>query len=248
VTVLSDSPAGQAQERAAELFAQLADYQREGVRRGIPEVLAEIYRTRAWAALGHDTFEVACDALLGGWRIALPREDRRVVVAELRDQGVPTRQIASIVGAGKGTVDRDLKALGAPNGAPATVTGHDGKTYPARVTQTTRTTEATKVEQVVDTETGEILNETVTSEQWEAENALQDVLQADPGVRAATLRHRFIKELLPLFKLHMFDPVEMARIDPERLDDLNGRIAALTAFRDAYAAALPTGLRIVKDS
>ena len=33
----------------------------------------------------------------------------------------------------------------------------DGKTYPAKVTQTTRTTEATKVEQVVDTATGEIL-------------------------------------------------------------------------------------------
>ena len=47
----------------------------------------------------------------------LSRDERRVIVADLAEQGMSTRAIAPVVGAGIGTVSRDLNA-GVPNGTP----------------------------------------------------------------------------------------------------------------------------------
>src|SRR5690606_4370071 len=61
----------------------------------------------------------------------LAREQRREVVAKLRAQGWSLRRIANVLGVTDPTILNDLRALGAKNLAPATVTGADGKQYPA---------------------------------------------------------------------------------------------------------------------
>lgn len=159
------------QSRARANFDALLDYKREGERRRIPEVIREIWVERQWLDLGYRSYGEACTAILGeDWRNPWSVDDRREVVSELRESGMSTRAIASAVGVSDGTVRTDLDQLRSSTQLPETITGLDGKTRPARVTQTTRTTEATKVEHAVDLETGEILGEEVTSEQWEREN------------------------------------------------------------------------------
>lgn len=93
------------------------------------ELIVDAYQGRAWAALGYDHWDQYCNAEFGGGRLRLPLEDRREVVASLRDAGLSTRAIAAATGMGATTVRRDL-AAGAPNGAPE-VTGTDGKSYPS---------------------------------------------------------------------------------------------------------------------
>lgn len=153
-----------------------------------------------------------------GTVLRLSVEDRQRAVSELRGAEIPTRAIASALGVSDATVRRDA---GATNVAPAQVTGLDGKTYPA-------------IRPKADAP---------------SPSPIEAIVEADPGVRAARLRHRFTKELLlPLHGLHLFDPVEMAEIAPDRLGDLEGRIVALTAFRNAYAKALKPNLHILKES
>jgi hypothetical protein len=95
---------------------------------GTWQLIREAYTSRAWAALGYDTWDAYCTAEFGQTRLALPREERREVVASLRESGLSTRAIASATGQSDWTVRDDLKR-GARNLAPAPVTGTDGKTY-----------------------------------------------------------------------------------------------------------------------
>lgn len=64
----------------------------------------------------HETLEACTDAY--GVQIRLPRADRRELVAVLDQGGMTTRAIAPVVGAGIGTVSRDLEAV-VPFGTPA---------------------------------------------------------------------------------------------------------------------------------
>lgn len=57
-------------------------------------------------------------------------DQRREIVASLRERGHSLRAIAGAVGASKSQVERDLS--GVPDGTPETVKGADGKSYPAR--------------------------------------------------------------------------------------------------------------------
>lgn len=122
-------PAGQA-ERAAQLFAELRAWKEDSEKRGIPEIIAEIHRDRLWLALHYDTWEAACDALLGGFRVQLPRDDRREITAELHhEQGMSTRAIGTALGVSHTTVKRDLAGGTNVPPEPTPVTGLDGKTY-----------------------------------------------------------------------------------------------------------------------
>lgn len=91
------------------------------------EKMMDLYEGRAWIALGYSSWGELCDTEFKANNFRIPREDRREIVMSMRERGMSTRAIAAATGTSKGTVDRALS--GAPNGAPAPVTGTDGKTY-----------------------------------------------------------------------------------------------------------------------
>jgi len=208
-------------ERAEQIVGKLRQYRDIGVAMDIPVMYAEMVAEQGWREIGYDTWDALCVDRLGGWRLALLREERQQAAAEMAGKGMSTRAIGSALGVDHATVARDV--AGVADATPALVTGLDGKTYPPR---------PPKAEDAAP-----------------RPSAIEAIVEADPGVRAARLRHRFTKELLlPLHGLHLFDPVEMAEIAPDRLGDLEGRIVALTAFRNAYAKALKPNLHILKES
>lgn len=120
---------------------------------GVWHLIEQAYTTRAWAALGYESWDDYCTREFGTSRLRLPREERQEVVASLRESGLSTRAIASGVGVAESTVRNDLS--GAQDRAPETITGRDGKTYQPKA----KVTETTKTEYTVDTDTGEILDE-----------------------------------------------------------------------------------------
>lgn len=130
---------------------RLTDKIKVGVE-GVWHLIEEAYTSRAWAALGYSSWDDYCTREFGTSRLRLPREDRPEVVASLRESGLSLRAIASATGYSEPTVRRSL--AGASNDAPAphaaeaedaeesaprandpvsaeTITGTDGKTYPA---------------------------------------------------------------------------------------------------------------------
>lgn len=106
----------------------------------------------AHVALGYGSWTDYLADVLGDEPLRLARDDRRELVAALSAEGMSTRAIAPIVGAGHVTVSRDL-AAGVPDETPAPmptrppITGRDGKTY---------TPPPPKPPANVDPETGEI--------------------------------------------------------------------------------------------
>jgi hypothetical protein len=65
-------------------------------------------------------------------RRQMSAEDRMALVLKLREQGLSTRAIAERAGTSQTTVRRDLESAGEPDGSATTITGRDGKTYPAQ--------------------------------------------------------------------------------------------------------------------
>ncbi|MET9150001.1 DUF5131 family protein [Streptomyces griseoflavus] len=101
---------------------------------GTWQLIREAYTSRAWAALGYETWDAYCAAEFGSARLALPREERREVVASLAESGLSVRAIAAVTATPRETVRRDLTSgdpIPKENGSPATrsVIGVDGKAY-----------------------------------------------------------------------------------------------------------------------
>lgn len=94
------------------------------------ELIKEAYASRAWASLGYASWDDYCTQEFGTSRIRLPREERREVVASMREIGMSTRAIASATGMSAMQASRDSR--GVTNVTPAPVTGTDGKTYTPR--------------------------------------------------------------------------------------------------------------------
>lgn len=94
------------------------------------ELVLEAYRTRAWAALGHGSWDAYCAAEFGRFHMRLPSEDRDEVIGSLRSAGLSIRAIAATGVASKKTVERTIAASGVANDDTSTV-GTDGKTYDA---------------------------------------------------------------------------------------------------------------------
>jgi DNA-binding transcriptional ArsR family regulator len=75
------------------------------------DLLARAYAGRAWAALGHASWEAYCAAELPELRhIKLRRPERRARIQTLRDAapGISVRELAAATGASVGTVHGDL--------------------------------------------------------------------------------------------------------------------------------------------
>lgn len=227
------TPAGDA-ERAAQLFAELRAYKDEGERRRIPEVIAEIHRDRLWLALHYATWDDACDALMGGWRVQIPREDRREIVAELRDEGLSTRAIGAAIGVSEGTVRNDLAGAQdyAPDADPTPVTGLDGKTY------------TPKPATVIHIEPDEVPDDEVA----EVTATLESYIDGSADVRAARIRADFSKWIVQIGRTSLFDPEELAAItSTTSAENFAHALDRLTRWQQAYQSARSVGsLRVIQ--
>lgn len=97
---------------------------------GTWQLIREAYTSRAWSALGYDSWDEYCSAEFGGSRLRLPREERQEVVASLRESGLSTRAIASATGLNQSTISRDLSTdAKASVEEPSHITGVNGKSY-----------------------------------------------------------------------------------------------------------------------
>ena len=94
------------------------------------ELVLEAYRTRAWAALGHGSWDAYCAAEFGRFHMRLPSEERDEVIGSLRSAGLSIRAIAATGVASKATVERSIASSGVINEDTCTV-GRDGKKYDA---------------------------------------------------------------------------------------------------------------------
>lgn len=124
---------------------------------GTWQLIQQAYTTRAWDALGYQSWDDYCSREFGTSRLRLPREERQEVVASMRENGMSTRAIGSALGVSDGTVRTDLS--GAQNyapAAPAEVTGTDGKTYSPKAKVTDRTSSSRTIVHDLDTTTGEL--------------------------------------------------------------------------------------------
>lgn len=104
-------------------------------------LIQEAYISRAWAALGYDTWDVYCTAEFGHARLRLPREERQEVIASLRESGLSYPAIAAATGVSVGTAYNAAQAFNSES-LPSRTQGTDGKSYSA----------STETDEVVDAE------------------------------------------------------------------------------------------------
>lgn len=143
---LPESTAAEAAARANRIRGRLDSYI------AIRQDIADAYAARDWAALDYDSWAEYVLAEYGPELQRLARAESRVerpvMVADLRSQGMSTRQIGAAVGVTEGTVRSDLAKVRsdyAPEATPTAgeakkaapvqperVTGADGKSYPAK--------------------------------------------------------------------------------------------------------------------
>lgn len=208
--------------------------------------LTALYQGRAWLALGHDSWESLCDAELGGVRIALPRAERREVVAGMREAGMPVRAIAAATGVSVGTVASDISRSEVNT---SEVLGRDGKTYPAKVTTTER------VERHVDLDTGEIVADPYAAGVAAADAVVLPRLPRDYERERLVKQNGNLAHALETFA-GMADPVARARYarewDPDACDayprhftpdNIRDVANGLLAFADELESS--RGLRVV---
>lgn len=110
--------------RAERIRAGVASYA------AMRQDIADAYAQRDWLALDYDSWHAYLEGEFGQELRALSRVERREAVADLRTQGMSTRQIASVTGQAQTQVVRDLRQVNTKD-SPATVSGADGKEYPA---------------------------------------------------------------------------------------------------------------------
>lgn len=111
--------------------AEAARARAERIRRGLAAIVPEIraaWTEKDWLALEYESYDAYMLGEFGG-PVRLGREERGEAVVELRSAGMSTRAIGSALGVGTMTVSRELS--GVPNGTGDSVTGLDGKSYPA---------------------------------------------------------------------------------------------------------------------
>lgn len=82
-------------------------------------LIVKAFDGRVWESLGYESWDAYCDAEFDGARLKLPREERREVVASLREAGMSTRAIAAATGMHHSTVADDVTAgVGNPTPQP----------------------------------------------------------------------------------------------------------------------------------
>lgn len=236
---------------AVEDVAMAADEARERVDRVRSAVtqarsdLVELWRRRAWVALGYASWDDLCDAEFGV-RLALPREERREAVAELRAEGMSTPAIASALRISNATAWRDASSSNEED-RPAKVTGLDGRerpavqpARPAPVAQSERPAAPPEPLRPV------VERPALVAQPDPSDTAVAEYVESGADVRRMQIRHDFrlwIRRVLP------FDVAadEMAGLieDDFEWDELARRRDDLNTYLTALLDARPRGLRVI---
>lgn len=185
----------------------------------------------------------------------MPPEQRREVVAALREAGHSVRAIASAVGAPKSTVADDLKVSGSGHLPPESV-GRDGKRYPSSRPAPTKVVQPSPPEgEQIPGQTSIPTPVPVTSEdllQVAADDGSEDAQRALIKARDARVLLRFDGALGQVLSTvesrdNLLDAI--TRIDRDKADDLSdfcGRMADFITRIGAAAArqSAPTLRRV----
>lgn len=191
--------------------------------------IIESYQQRDWTQLGYESWDAMCSAEFGTV-LRLSVEDRQQAAADLRGAGMSTRAIGSALGVSSETVRRDLASTDT-NVAVEEVTGLDGKKRAA---------------------TRPHAEDDVPRAGLATQQAVQDWLAGDPGIRAANLRRDFARWMVNARLITTFDPAEMADLNAGQADglpiDLVGSLFdSLADWATSYRAARPTTIRLIKE-
>lgn len=112
---------------SADAARELTDQIRQTLRIG-HDLIIQAFRGRAWSALGYQTWDAYCAGEFNEARmVRLDREQRREIVAEMKQAGMSNRAIASGIGVDYKTVMRDAQLV---QDVPVEIRGIDGKTRP----------------------------------------------------------------------------------------------------------------------
>lgn len=117
-------------ERARLVVSNLME-----ARAKLAQIMTEAQEGRVWEALDMPNIQAWAAFTFSETPLAqLSRDDRRVLVKELSDEGFGTRPIAAVVGTDHSTVSRDIKAVSVATATdgPRQVHGADGitRSYP----------------------------------------------------------------------------------------------------------------------
>lgn len=136
------------------------------------KLIVDAWKGSAWSALGYESWDAYCAGEFNEARmIRMDREQRREIVAEMRQAGMSTPAIASGIGVSKSTVHNDLPVLEERGvDLPDQITRTDGRGHSARWAS-----RPASQSPGVDTTTGEIRDEpTVTQARSAPRRALTD--------------------------------------------------------------------------
>lgn len=134
-------------------------------RKSLEDAAAEIVwqiEMEAWRTLGYSSWTAMREAEYGGAAFMVPSKSRPEIVARIRAKGLKQQEIATTIGVGIGTVNRDLARADFPNGNSPTITNSRGEQRPATYQRTQRDDDVIDAEVIedgephVNTETGEI--------------------------------------------------------------------------------------------
>ena len=188
-----------------------------------------LWSRRAWEVLGHKSWAECVEER--GAQLRLPRADRREMVALLADEGMSSRAIAPVVGAGYRTVQRDIESSGS-NGpdAPRTVKSLDGveRTFQPRP----------EPPHTVNTDTGEIVpsaaerqaaHDAIAREANAIENVahMTDTLRRLASLRTPEYRARLIENNAAYPDRE--DPAYTQHFNPQGIRDLADLLNTLAA-------------------
>ena len=192
-----------------------------------------LWSRRAWEVLGHKSWAECVEER--GAQLRLPRADRREMVALLADEGMSSRAIAPVVGAGYRTVQRDIESSGS-NGpdAPRTVKSLDGVERTFQPRPEPPHTVNTDTGEVIDKSTGEVIthlpdHDAVARESNAIENVahMTDTLRRLSALRTPEYRARLI-ENNAAHPDHE-DPAYTQHFNPQGIRDLAGLLYTLAA-------------------
>jgi ParB-like chromosome segregation protein Spo0J len=184
-------------------------------------------------------------------RRSLNREQKRALVAAslIREPELSDRQHAERTGVSHPTVAavRDELVEEGQLEDLSSRTGADGKTRPAHVTTTSRTTESTKVEQDVNTDTGEILDDGPSRAGRAAADAVMDVIANNAGYRQANLVKGVIDAYAGWKTPIGIEPADAALLPltERHVDSIHRNLAAITSWVTAFDKSRAGGLRLV---